>query len=106
MYGIKNCDTVKKAQKFLTKYKVEFKFIDFRQDPISQQTLQNFVDAVGWDKIINKRSVTYRNLNADEKQNITLDRVLNNPTLIKRPVLVTKNNIEVGFSETLYQRFV
>lgn len=106
MYGIKNCDTVKKAQKFLTAQGVDFEFIDFRQNPIDEQTLQSFIDAVGWDKIINKRSTTYRNLNNDEKQNISLALTLKNPTLIKRPVLVIGDDIEVGFSEATYQRFI
>ncbi|HBG03918.1 MAG TPA: arsenate reductase, partial [Gammaproteobacteria bacterium] len=51
MYGIKNCDTIKKAQKFLEVQGVEFEFIDFRQNPIDEQTLQSFVDALGWDKV-------------------------------------------------------
>jgi len=55
MYGIKNCDTIKKAQKFLEVQGVEFEFIDFRQNPIDKQILQSFVDALGWDKVINKR---------------------------------------------------
>ncbi|RUM85058.1 MAG: arsenate reductase [Candidatus Thioglobus sp.] len=102
MYGIKNCDTIKKAQKFLEAQGVEFEFIDFRQNPIDEQTLKGFVDALGWDKVINKRSTTYRNFTDAEKQNITLALTLKNPTLIKRPVLVTGNVINVGFNEKLY----
>ena len=79
MYGIKNCDTIKKAQKFLEVQGVEFEFIDFRQNPIDEQTLQSFVDALGWDKVINKRSTTYRNLSDTEKQNITLALTLKKP---------------------------
>ncbi len=102
MYGIKNCDTIKKAQKFLQAKNVEFEFIDFRQNPIDEQTLQGFVDTVGWDKLINKRSTIYRNLTDVEKQNIDLTLTLKNPTLIKRPVLVMGDDIVVGFSEKLY----
>lgn len=102
MYGIKNCDTIKKARKFLDKHKVVFEFIDFREQPINQATLQEFVDALGWDKVINKRSTTYRNLTDDQKLNITLELTLKNPTLIKRPVLVTDADIRVGFSEKSY----
>ena len=106
MYGIKNCDTIKKAQKFLQVQGVAFEFVDFRESPINEKTLQRFVDAVGWDKLINKRSTTYRNLSDAEKQNISLELTLKNPTLIKRPVLVVGDDIEVGFSEKLYQRFL
>lgn len=104
MYGINNCDTVKKAQKFLQTQGIDFEFIDFRQTPIDTQTLQSFVDGVGWDKLINKRSTTYRQLNDSEKQNITLALTLKNPTLIKRPILVTKEGVSVGFDKDFYQR--
>ncbi|KAA0445805.1 MAG: Spx/MgsR family RNA polymerase-binding regulatory protein [Candidatus Thioglobus sp.] len=106
MYGIKNCDSVRQAQKFLTANLVDFEFIDFRQNPIDEQTLQSFIDAAGLDKIVNKRSTTYRNLSENERQNPSLALILKNPTLIKRPVLVTLKGIEVGFSEKLYQRFI
>ncbi len=102
MYGIKNCDTIKKAQKFLMNHQVDFEFIDFRDHPIDNTKLQTFVDKLTWEKLINKRSTTYRNLNDEEKDNITLELVLKNPTLIKRPVLVTNNDIMVGFSEKSY----
>lgn len=102
MYGIKNCDTIKKAQKFLDSHGVEFEFIDFRQSPINESTLQGFIDVLGWDKLVNKRSTTYRNFTDDEKLNITLALTLKNPTLIKRPILVIGNEIRVGFNEELY----
>ena len=106
MYGIKNCDTIKKAQKFLDSHGVEFEFIDFRQSPINESTLQSFIDVLGWDKLVNKRSTTYRNFNDDEKLNITLALTLKNPTLIKRPILVIGNEIRVGFNEKLYSDLV
>jgi len=102
MYGIKNCDTIKKAQKFLQAQGIDFEFIDFRQNPIDEQTLQSFVDAVGWGALINKRSTTYRSLTDAEKLNINLALTLKNPTLIKRPVLVSGGEVSVGFSEKLY----
>lgn len=106
LYGIKNCDTIKKAQKFLQMQGTAFEFVDFRESPIDEKTLQNFVDIVGWDKLINKRSTTYRNLTDDEKQNISLSLTLKNPTLIKRPVLVTEDDIKVGFNEDFYKSLV
>ena len=102
MYGIKNCDTVKKARKFLDSQKIDVEFIDFRDQPLDQETLQKFVDSIGWDKLINKRSTTYRNFSDAQKENITLALTLKNPTLIKRPVLVTGADIRVGFSEKSY----
>lgn len=102
MYGIKNCDTIKKARQFLSNNNIEFEFIDFRDQPIDESILQSFVDAIGWDKLINKCSTTYRKLTDEQKSNITLELTLKNPTLIKRPVLVTSANIRVGFSEKSY----
>ncbi|MBT3276573.1 arsenate reductase [Candidatus Thioglobus sp.] len=102
MYGIKNCDTVKKAQKYLQLNNIEFEFIDFREQPLDEKTLQSFADSVGWDKLINKRSTTYRNLTDVQKADITLELALKNPTLIKRPVLVTGADVRVGFSEKSY----
>jgi len=106
IYGIKNCDSVKKAQKYLINHNIDFEFIDFRQNPIDEKTLQGFVDKVGWEKLINKRSTTYRSFTDAEKKNITLVLTLKNPTLIKRPVLVTGDNITVGFSEKLYSDLI
>ncbi|WP_428087044.1 arsenate reductase [Candidatus Thioglobus sp.] len=106
MYGIKNCDTVKKARNFLKIHQLDVEFIDFREQPLDQKTLQMFVDAVGWDKLINKRSTTYRNLSDAQKSNITLALTLKNPTLIKRPVLVTKGNVSVGFDAKIYADLV
>ncbi len=106
MYGIKNCDTIKKARKYLDNNNVKFEFVDFRDQPINEKILQGFVDAVGWDKLINKRSTTYRNLTDVQKANITLALTLKSPTLIKRPVLVTSAGISVGFSEKAYSSFI
>lgn len=106
MYGIKNCDAIKKARKYLESHDVEFEFIDFRDYPIDEVILQSFVDAVGWEKLINKRSTTYRNLTDVQKANITLALTLKNPTLIKRPVLVTGTSVSVGFNEKSYSSFI
>ena len=106
VYGIKNCDTVKKAIAYLIDCDIDFQFIDFRQSPISQQVLKNMVDSVGWKLLINKRSTTYRSLSQEEKSNINYDLVLKLPTLIKRPVLVQEENIMVGFSEKQYAKLI
>ena len=105
VYGIKNCDTVNKALVYLNDHDVNYQFIDFRQNPISQQVLIKMVESVGWELLINKRSTTYRSLSEEEKSNINYDLVLKLPTLIKRPVLVQDENIMVGFSEQQYAKF-
>ena len=104
VYGIKNCDTVKKALVYLNNHDVNYQFIDFRKNPISQQVLIKMVESVGWELLINKRSTTYRSLSEEEKSNINYELVLKLPTLIKRPVLVQDENIMVGFSEQQYAK--
>jgi len=104
LYGIKNCDTVKKALVYLNNHDVDYQFIDFRKNPISQQVLIKMVESVGWELLINKRSTTYRSLSEEEKSNINYDLVLSLPTLIKRPVMVRGKNIIVGFSEQKYDK--
>jgi len=106
IYGIKNCDTVKKALVYLNDRDVNYQFIDFRKNPISQQVLIKMVESVGWELLINKRSTTYRSLSEEEKSNINYDLVLKLPTLIKRPVLVQDENIMVGFSEKQYAKLI
>ena len=106
VYGIKNCDTVKKAIVYLNDCGIDFQFIDFRQNPISQQVLKKMVDSAGWELLINKRSTTYRSLSEEEKSNISYDLVLSLPTLIKRPVLVQGEKIMVGFSEQQYAKLI
>ncbi len=106
MYGIKNCDTIKKAQNFLSTHGLAYEFIDFQNNPINEATLQSFVDAIGWEALINKRSTTYRNLSDEQKHNIDIVLTLKNPTLIKRPVLVIDTHVRVGFSEKLYADLV
>ena len=106
VYGIKNCDTVKKALVFLNDCDIDYQFIDFRQNPISQQTLKKIVKSVGWELLINKRSTTYRSLSEEEKSNINYDLVLSFPTLIKRPVLIQGENIVVGFNDQQYDKLI
>jgi len=106
VYGIKNCDTVKRAIVYLNDCGIDYQFIDFRHNPISQQVLKNMVDSVGWELLINKRSTTYRSLSEEEKSNISYDLVLSLPTLIKRPVLVQGEKTIVGFSEQQYAKFI
>ena len=106
VYGIKNCDTVKKAIVYLNERDIDYEFVDFRQNPISQQVLKKMVESVGWELLINKRSTTYRSLSEEEKSSINYDLVLSLPTLIKRPVLIQGENIVVGFNDQQYDKLI
>ncbi len=107
MYGIKNCDTIKKARKFLEANNVDYQFHDFREDGLNPVQLRSWVTELGWEKLINKRSTTWRNLPDESKENMdeTLALVIaeDQPTIIKRPVLELSDKVMVGYSEKAYQ---
>lgn len=107
VYGIKNCDTVKKARKWLDTRQVEYLFHDFRQDGLTKSQLQSWVKQVGWEILLNRRGTTWRKLSEDEKQSINQTRaialMLEQPTLIKRPVIEVENEVVIGFSEQSYE---
>jgi arsenate reductase len=106
LYGISNCDTVRKAIKYLDVNDIRYQFIDYRKNPISLEKLQTIVSIVGWENLINRRSTTYRSLSEKQKKNINYDLVLNYPTLIKRPVLISEDEVLVGFSENKYATII
>lgn len=108
LYGIKNCDTVKKARRWLESHNVDYQFHDFREDGVDKKQLSSWVQTLGWEKLVNKRSTTWRNLSEKEK-NISSDTeavslLLDNPTLVKRPVTEDKNILLVGFKEEEYKK--
>ena len=99
LYGIKNCDVVKKTRKFLENKGVHFDFVDYRETPIAEEKLQNWIDHVGKDVLLNTKSTTWRSLSDSEKQQDVLTLFANHPTLIKRPGLETKSGILVGYKD-------
>jgi len=107
IYGISNCDTVKKAKNWLDSHNIDYQFHDFRKDGINKDIINGWLNTVAWDKILNKRSTSWRNLDASTQQAINatnvVDLLVENPTLIKRPVLNVNDIITVGFNSDTYQ---
>ncbi|GLX76885.1 arsenate reductase [Thalassotalea insulae] len=107
LYGIKNCDTVKKARKWLDTNNVTYHFHDLRGDGLDNELLTSFVEKSDWQIMLNKRSTTYKNLPDEIKNNLTeqvlFDTVLTHPTLLKRPLLMTDNALHIGFKAEQYQ---
>lgn len=107
VYGIKNCDTVKKALKWLADHDIEHKLHDYRVDGLPEGFLQQAEAQFGWENLVNKRSTTWRNL--DEQIKKTLDKstalsvLAENPTLIKRPIILQEGKALIGFNEKEYQ---
>lgn len=106
LYGISNCDTVHKARKWLDTHQINYKFHDFRKAGLTLETVQQWLSQVPLEKLVNKRSASWRQLSEEEKrdllENQNLEILLQNPTLIKRPVLVTNKTLLIGFKETDY----
>jgi len=107
LYGIHNCDTVKKTQKWLTANNIDYNFHDFRKDGFSESLLAQLFQLIDFNELLNKRSTSYRNLDESIKSNLTKENVfqamLEQPTLIKRPVLLKDGKITVGFKADNYQ---
>jgi Spx/MgsR family transcriptional regulator len=107
LYGIKNCDTVKKARKWLGNHSVPYIFHDFRVDGINKALINNFLKQIDIETLINKRGTTWRKLSDKEKESknktqaVTL--MVENPTIIKRPVLDVKGNYHLGFKDEQYK---
>lgn len=110
MYGIKNCDTIKKARKWLEENKVAYEFFDYKKEGVSAELADGFVKELGWEALINKRGTTWRNLPEDTKNNIdeTLAKQLmvENPSIIKRPLLDTGTKKVLGFKADEYQALI
>lgn len=108
LYGIPNCDSIKKAQRWLESQQLPYEFIDYRQQPLSKQQLQTALNELGYAKLLNNRSTTFRQLSDEEKSNLNEDKALQllmqHPTLIKRPLLNSRLGYMVGFSEASYQQ--
>jgi arsenate reductase (glutaredoxin) len=108
LYGIANCDTVRKARKWLESHEIEFRFHDFRADGLEPQQVAQWLDELGWETLVNKRSSSWKAL-APERREAMDDRtaaaaILEQPTLIKRPLLDTGHERHCGFSAAAYQK--
>ncbi len=108
LYGIKNCDTVKKARNWLEQNQIDYQFHDYRSDGLELSLLEHFEATLGWETLVNKRSASWRQL-SDEQKN-TLDKtsamaiMLEMPTLIKRPILDNGSTLLIGFKASEYQQ--
>ncbi|GAA6140434.1 ArsC family reductase [Hydrogenophaga sp. 5NK40-0174] len=104
VYGIPNCDTVKKARTWLTRQGVDHQFHDFKKSDLTPEVLNGWIKALGWEALLNKRGTTWRKLDATEQASVTdaasaQALMLANLSLIKRPVVQWSDGITVGFSE-------
>jgi len=108
LYGIPNCDTIKKARKWLKDNGVDYQFHDYKKLGVPEKELKNWVKQVGWETLLNKRGTTWRKLDDNTKNSIdeksAIQIMLANPSIIKRPVLVKGKTLLVGFSADDYAK--
>ncbi len=103
IYGIPNCDIIKKTKNFLEENNINYDFIDFRKTPLTQEDIEFFIAKISLEKLVNRRSTTWKQLSENEKQNIDATIILNNPTIMKRPIVISQNNCFVGFDKAQFQ---
>jgi len=108
LYGIKNCDTVKKARNWLDLHGVDYRFHDFRADGLERESVQRWLDELGWENLVNRRSSSWKALDAATRENMdeqsALTAIMAQATLIKRPLLDTGRERFTGFSAASYQK--
>ena len=109
LHGIRNCDTVRKARRWLDDEGVAHTFHDVRKDGLDEAMLNDWIDTLDdWGVLLNRRGRTWRELDDAETENLDRARavalMVEHPTVVKRPVLVRGELVLVGFDETMYRK--
>jgi Spx/MgsR family transcriptional regulator len=106
LYGIANCDTIKKAKAWLANRGVEYHFHDYRKQGLDIELLKTWVDELGWEALVNRRGTTWRQLAAEVRDSLdtesAIEIMLDKPAIIKRPLLVNNGRSYLGFSDEHY----
>jgi arsenate reductase len=107
IFGIKNCDTMKKAMTWLNENSVAHEFIDYKKTGVAEAHLPDWCQRAGWEKLLNTRGLTWRKLSDEERVAVDEQKALKlmaqYPSLIKRPVLDTGSHLLVGFNPESYE---
>ncbi len=108
LYGIGNCDSVRKARRWLDAHGIEYRFHDFRRDGLCREQIREWLGQLDWQELINTRGTTWRKLSGGEKTALheaaAIDLMLEHPAIIKRPLLEHDGEYHLGFGETGYSR--
>jgi arsenate reductase (glutaredoxin) len=109
IFGIRNCDTMKKARAWLEAHGVDHVFHDYRKEGIEADRLKSWAKALGWDVLLNRKGTTFRQLPDAQKEGLSEPKAIGlmvaNPSMIKRPVVDKEGSLLVGFSPALYEDF-
>lgn len=110
VYGIKSCDTCRRARKFLDEHDIEHRFHDLRDDGLDIQMLERWAKRIDWERLLNRQSLTWRKIpevdRNDMSRNKAFAAMIDQPTLVRRPVLEHRSFIAVGFSEKRFSDFL
>ena len=110
LFGINNCDTVKKARAWLTEQGIDYTFHDFKKTGVNQQQLQHWAEQLGWETLVNKKGLTWRRLPEKDKADLDQAKAFRlmqaNTSLIKRPVLQYSDQVLVGFDALSWQNML
>ena len=108
IYGIKNCDTMKKARAWLEAHKVAYSFHDYKASGIDKAVLEGWTKKVGWEVLLNRAGTTFKKLPEADKQGLSEKKaialMLAQPSMVKRPVLEAKGKLTVGFKPEEYKK--
>lgn len=109
LYGIPNCDTVKKARTWLDQHGISYTFHDFKKAGVTRDQVNCWLAHVGWEVLVNRKGTTWRALSDERKAAVNdaasaTELLIESPSVIKRPVLINADNAYVGFSDALYQQ--
>ncbi|MDU7389568.1 ArsC family reductase [Atlantibacter hermannii] len=111
LHGIKNCDTIKKARRWLESHQIDYQFHDYRTDGINAEMMHKFIDELGWEALLNTRGTTWRKLDEARRNAVTdaqsaIALMLEMPAIIKRPLLCAPGKpMLLGFNESQYQQY-
>ena len=107
LYGIPNCDTMKKARKWFADNGIDYEFHDYKRRGIEREKLEEWIGEVGWEVLLNRRGMMWRKVPDDVKASIdeqsAIRLMLETPSIIKRPVLEAKGKVIVGFKPETYE---
>lgn len=108
LYGIKNCDTVKKARQWLEHKNVSYHFHDVRNDGLDKKQVADWVAQLGWENVVNKRSTSWKELPPAQREAMAeasaIEAIIATPTLFKRPLLAHNGRYHVGFKPADYEK--
>jgi arsenate reductase len=108
IYGIKNCDTMKKARAWLDERGLAYRFHDYKTDGIARDRLEQWLGSVGWETLLNRAGTTFRKLPDADREGLDQAKavalMLAQPSMIKRPVLEVDGALVVGFKPDIYAR--